>query len=293
MDRVRIHAHAKANLVLRILDREPSGYHNIDTLFALLDLHDILTVQRRDSGISVDVVGADTGPEHQNLAYRAAQKILDASDRQFGVYIHIEKAIPVQAGLGGGSSDGAAALHAVNMLLGNFFAHAQVLTFAAELGSDVPFLASRAAFAFGRGRGERLTTVSGPDRAPALVVKPPFGVSTREAYELLAQSRRGSDATHTSMLPDAGIADWPGIANLSANDFEDVLFVREPELYNHYTKLQQTGPMITRLCGSGSAMIAIYASDSDRDDALKDFSDSDCVIPTAVRAMPPPKPEID
>jgi 4-diphosphocytidyl-2-C-methyl-D-erythritol kinase len=275
------------------LDREPSGYHKIETLFALLDLHDVLTVERRDDGISVDVDGADTGPEHQNLAYRAAKKMLDAADRRFGVNIHIEKSIPVQAGLGGGSSDGAAALHAVNMLLGDCISQAQILQIAAELGSDVPFFASRTAYAIGRGRGEQLISVPGPERAPALVVKPRFGVSTREAYELLAQSRRDTEPAQSPTLPDAGIADWPAIMKVTGNDFEDVLFARVPALRNLHVMLQETAPLITRLCGSGSAMIAVYATDSDRDGAMVGFTAVDHVIPTAIRAEPAEEPEFD
>ena len=106
MNRVRIAAHAKANLTLRILDREPSGYHNLETLFSLLELHDVLEVERIESGIEFSARGADTGPEHQNLAYRAADLVLDATGRKFGVKIALTKSIPVQAGLGGGSSHG-------------------------------------------------------------------------------------------------------------------------------------------------------------------------------------------
>ncbi|KPK00745.1 MAG: hypothetical protein AMS20_15040, partial [Gemmatimonas sp. SG8_28] len=155
-DVVTVQAHAKVNLFLRVLARESSGFHSLETLFALLELHDTLTVERQSEGITIDVEGADTGPPEQNLAYRAAELVLDATGRRFGVRIRLIKRIPVQAGLGGGSSDGAAALHAANALADNAVPRPEILQFAARLGSDVPFLASGAALALGWGRGERL-----------------------------------------------------------------------------------------------------------------------------------------
>ena len=104
-------APAKANLFLRVLARESTGYHGIETLFCLLDLSDGLTAERRTGdAVSIDVLGADVGPPADNLAVRAAEMVLQATGRKFGVHLTLEKRIPIQAGLGGGSSDAAAAL---------------------------------------------------------------------------------------------------------------------------------------------------------------------------------------
>src|SRR2546423_14203481 len=116
MDAVRVAAHAKINLFLRILARESSGFHQIETAFALLELADELVVRRTDSGVTLEVDGPDLGPSDENLAVRAANMVLNATGNRFGVAIKLTKRIPVRAGLGGGSSDGAAALHAVNAL---------------------------------------------------------------------------------------------------------------------------------------------------------------------------------
>src|SRR3954470_8371689 len=119
MTALRVLAHAKVNLFLRILAREASGYHQIETAFALLELADELIVRRTESGITLHVQGPDLGPTNENLAVRAARAVLDATGNRFGVAIELTKRIPVRAGLGGGSSDAAAALHAVNALAGN------------------------------------------------------------------------------------------------------------------------------------------------------------------------------
>ena len=152
-ERVRIAAHAKLNLLLRILAREaPSGYHQIETAFALLELADELVVTRTANGVTLAVEGPDLGPVEDNLAVRAARVVLDATDRKFGVAIELTKRIPVRAGLGGGSSDAAAALHAVNALAGDAVPRHELLHFAARLGADVAFCASGAPAAVEIGR---------------------------------------------------------------------------------------------------------------------------------------------
>src|SRR5436309_13806329 len=108
-DAVRIAAHAKVNLFLRILARESSGFHQIETAFALLELADELVVRRTDSGVTLEAEGPDLGPSDENLAVRAARMVLDATGNRFGVAIKLTKRIPVRAGLGGGSRGGAAA----------------------------------------------------------------------------------------------------------------------------------------------------------------------------------------
>src|SRR5258705_12594820 len=117
---VRVAAHAKINLFLRILARESSGYHQIETAFALLELADDLEVRRTDSGVTLEVDGpdrsdrpdrSDLGPVDDNLAVRAARAVLEATGNRCGVAITLTKRIPVRARLGGGSSDSSSALH--------------------------------------------------------------------------------------------------------------------------------------------------------------------------------------
>ena len=113
---VTLAAPAKLNLFLRILARESDGWHGLETLFCRISLADELRIERRSSGISIEVTGADTGPSEENLAVRAARMVLEATGNRFGVHIRLAKQIPTRAGLGGGSSDAAAALIGVNQL---------------------------------------------------------------------------------------------------------------------------------------------------------------------------------
>ncbi|MBI4502541.1 MAG: 4-(cytidine 5'-diphospho)-2-C-methyl-D-erythritol kinase [Gemmatimonadetes bacterium] len=289
---VGIVAHAKVNLFLRILAREASGYHSIETLFSLLELADEVTVERAASGVELTVDGGDTGPADENLATRAAQLVLGAAGNRSGVRIHLVKRIPVRAGLGGGSSDGAATLHAVNLLLGNPVPRHEILQLASRLGSDVPFFASGAPLALAWGRGERLFRLSPPPAAAALVAVPPFGISTVDAYQRFDAVVATYPARGTVVLDDPVTESWGSIARLGGNDFESVLFGAEPRLRETYERLAETRPLLVRMSGSGSAIVALYKTPAERDQAARLMGEQVArIIPTLTRSGAAPGPE--
>ncbi len=289
---VKIAAHAKANLFLRVLSRETSGFHGIETLFTLLELHDELVIERIAQGIELTVEGADTGPTEENLAYRAAALMLEATGRRFGVRITLTKRIPVQAGLGGGSSDAAATLHGVNALAERAVPRHEVLQHAARLGSDVPFLASGAPFAIAWGRGERMFRLPAPPAAPALLLIPRAGVSTKEAYERLDAGRAQEARRGAIVLDTEAFTTWGGIGRLGGNDFEPVVFGQFPELKLAFERLAETGPLTVRLSGSGSALVAVYRNDASREAAEQGLASGGYqLIRTTTRAEAAPGPE--
>lgn len=291
-DRVRISAHAKANLFLRVLSREASGFHGLETLFTLLELHDELVIERTAQGIELEVEGADTGPTEANLATRAAALMLEATGRHFGVRIRLTKRIPVQAGLGGGSSDAAATLHGVNALAAQAMPRHEILQHAARLGSDVPFLASGAPFAIGWGRGERLFRLPAPPPAPALLLIPPAGVSTSEAYQRLDDGRPQEVRRGAIVLETDAFTTWGGIGRLGGNDFEPVVFGLYPDLKVAFERLAETGPLTVRLSGSGGALIAVYKNDTSLQAAEQRLAGGGYrLIRTTTRAQPAPGPE--
>jgi 4-diphosphocytidyl-2-C-methyl-D-erythritol kinase len=293
-DRVAIQAHAKVNLFLRVLAREASGFHQVETMFTLLELHDDLVVERTDGGVTLTAEGADTGPAEENLAYRAAARVLEATGRKFGVRLHLVKRIPVQAGLGGGSSDGAAALHAVNRLADDAVPSHEILQFAARLGSDVPFFASGAATALAWGRGERMFRLRAPPSAPALLVVPRFGISTKAAYDLLDAATAREQRRGPVVLEGDAFATWGGIGRLGGNDFEGPVFGKEPELRAIFEQVAGTHPLLVRLSGSGSAVVAVYKNEAERDGAALQIGSRDReLIETWTRDGPAPGPETD
>lgn len=290
--RVGIAAHAKANLFLRVLAREATGFHAIETLFTLLDLADELVIERTARGIELEVEGADTGPTQDNLAYRAAALMLEATGRSFGVRIHLTKRIPVQAGLGGGSSDAAATLHGVNALAAQALPRHEILQCAARLGSDVPFLASGAPFAIAWGRGERLFRLPAPPAMPTLLLIPPGGVSTAAAYQQLDAARSQDRRRGAVLLDGDAFTTWGGVGRLGGNDFEPVIFGSHPDLKATFERLAETGPLTVRLSGSGSALIAVYRTDESRQAAEQRLAGGNYrLVQTRTRAQPAPGPQ--
>jgi 4-diphosphocytidyl-2-C-methyl-D-erythritol kinase len=299
-DRVRITAHAKLNLLLRILAREaPAGYHQIETVFALLELADELLVTRTASGgggggVTLSVDGPDLGPPEQNLAVRAARAVLEATGHKFGVTLELTKRIPVRAGLGGGSSDAAAALHAVNALAGNAVPRHELLHAATRLGADVAFFASGAPAALAWGRGERLFRIAPPPAAPALVALafPPLTVATPDAYAWWDDMQPEPAPRGPLVLDADAFSGWGSIGRLGGNDFEIPVFGKHPPLRALYERLAGTHPYWVRLCGSGSAVAAVYANEGLRDDAAMMLGEKhQRLIRTVTRAAAAPGPE--
>jgi 4-diphosphocytidyl-2-C-methyl-D-erythritol kinase len=262
-------AHAKLNLFLRVLSRDADGFHGIETLFCLVTLADTLRAERRDGrGVTIDVSGGEAGPAADNLAVRAAAMVLEATGNRFGVHLSLDKRIPVGAGLGGGSSDAAAALVLANHLAGNAVPRHELLQFAARLGSDVPFFLSGAALALGWSRGERLLRLPPLLPSPALLLTPSTSIRTAEAYGWV-------DAAHQSGVRRGGVAldldvltRWGDIGRMAGNDFESPVFGRFPAVRAAFEALAGTRPLVCRMSGSGSTLFAVYRPGRDRDDAI-------------------------
>src|SRR3970282_1910248 len=210
-ERLRLAAHAKLNLSLRVLAREADGYHGIETLFARLDLHDGVDATRRaGAGGGRRVAGGE-----QNLAVRAARLVLAATGNRFGVDLRLVKRIPVGAGLGGGSSDAAAALHLVNRLAGDAVPRHELLQFAARLGADVAFLFSGAPLALAWGHGERMLRLPPLPPLPLLLLLPPHPVRTAEAYGWV-DTLQASGARRGAVSYDpAVLGAWGDLARLA------------------------------------------------------------------------------
>ena len=265
-DVVRAAAHAKLNLFLRVLAREADGFHGLETLFCRISLADELAIERTTSGVALET-DVDLGPAERNLAVRAAEQVLNATGRRFGVRIALTKRIPVGAGLGGGSSDAAATLLAVNALAGNAVPRHELLQLAARLGSDVPFLVSGAALALAWAHGDRMIRLAPLPAAPILLLTPPHPVSTAAAYGWLDAARQGPFRRGALALDRDALSSWGDIGRMAGNDFESAVFEHHPEVREAFGALAGTHPLVCRMTGSGSTLFAVYRSPRDRDDA--------------------------
>ncbi|MEO8575465.1 MAG: 4-(cytidine 5'-diphospho)-2-C-methyl-D-erythritol kinase [Gemmatimonadales bacterium] len=272
---VRVAAQAKLNLHLRVLAREESGYHSLETIFHRIDLSDDVTVTVTNGERSIDVEGADTGDAESNLAYRAADAYARHTGWPRGFKIELTKKIPVGAGLGGGSADAAAVLRALNSVSPNPVGAPGMLTIAATLGSDVPFLASSSVMALAWGHGERMLSLAPLPRYDILLMTPPFSVSTKDAYAWLdedrarqgesnammkdggAASARGPEAT---MIDPLSLSTWASIARLARNDFESPIIARYPEIASYLDRLRSSRAIFAQMTGSGSTLFGVLDS---------------------------------
>ena len=262
---IRVAAHAKVNLILRVLEREPGGFHRIETLYQRLALADDLTVAVTEGKRTLDIDWPDggsgpLGPVDENLAWRGAMAYRDAAGWPGGWELMLSKRIPAGAGLGGGSSDAAAVLQALETLAPRPIGAAALREIGATLGSDVPFFLAGASVAIGRGRGDVLHALSPLPAASVVLVVPGFPMSTAEAYGQLASARaRAHIAPPTPAFRDTDdFSTWTAIADRQANHFEGTVFGLYPELEAYKDMLDREGALISRLSGSGSTVFGLW-----------------------------------
>ena len=266
MPEARVVAQAKVNLRLKVLAREADGFHSIETIFARIDLADEITVRTGGSGRSIDCKGADVGPAERNLAYRAAVAYIDATGWPDAFSIEVTKNIPVGGGLGGGSADAGGVLRALDAMSPRPLGP-RLITLAAELGSDVPFLTLETPFALAWSRGERLMPLPTLPWHPIVIVTPAKGIATADAYGWVAESRMGF--TPTAFIIDAvAVRDWARMAEIAINDFDSVVFTRFPDLGKAAAHMRQHGAQISILAGSGSSVIGIFEDQRAAEKAL-------------------------
>lgn len=269
-DAAEVPAPAKVNLFLRILSREESGYHALETLFCALSLADTVTVRRGRPGVRLRVEGGvDTGPAERNLCVRAARLFHAAMYERPRIDIHLTKRIPSAAGLGGGSSDGAATLRALNAVHGEPFDRVALLRMAAELGSDVPFFLCGSPLALAWSRGERLLALPPLPPRPVIVAHPGVAMPTAEAFRRLAEWRRGGYAPESRSIPLDALREWNAVAALAENDFEEVVAEQIPFIHLAASALRQGGAWIAMMAGSGSSVFGVFDDAEARDATLE------------------------
>ena len=288
MSRVaRVVAQAKINLRLRVLAREASGYHSIETIFQRVDWGDDVTV-RVTSGRSLDCTGPSLpaeglGPVEKNLAYRAAVAYADATGWPQGFAIEIDKRIPVGGGMGGGSADAGAVLRALDALSPSPLG-ARLIEIATPLGADVPFMSVEAPTALAWGRGERMLAVGPLPARPIVLIAPGFPVGTAEAYGWVSEGRGEYEAEGT-FLDAATLADWSRIQTLATNDFERVVARRHPRIAELVDELASFGAAPAMMSGSGSTVFGIFAAAPDAAAIARSTGCSPIVTATSTRVV--------
>ena len=257
MRRAVVYAPAKLNLTLDILSRREDGYHTVDMLMQTVDLYDRITVERvADKGICLCLPDTDLPTDEKNTAYRAAKYFFETLGMPTqGVRLTVEKQIPQQAGMAGGSADAAGVLVGMNALWGTPMTMEQLCEIGGRIGADVPFCLLGGA-ARATGIGTDLAPVSLLLDCAVLVVKPDCGVSTAEAYRAVDTARITRRPDTQAMLRALEEGDLTAVGKALCNVFEEAIGL--PEVARVRMQAQKCGARGCIMTGSGSAVFALF-----------------------------------
>jgi 4-diphosphocytidyl-2-C-methyl-D-erythritol kinase len=269
--KLTVRAHAKVNLDLRVLGVRADGYHELRTVFQTIELHDTLTCAEAPGPFRIKSRDPRLPMDAGNLVWKAAAALWTALGRAGSVsdtVVQIQKQIPIEAGLGGGSADAAAALLALARLWGG--APITLLReVAAGVGADVPFFLSGGT-ALGLGRGEEIYPLVDLPPHYVVIVRPPFGVSTAEAYAWYDEDRTAGlrENRELQLLP----VPWPTRAAQMINDLEPPVMRRHQEIGALKQQLRELGATAAAMSGSGSAVFGLFRSRTIAERAVKPLS---------------------
>src|ERR1700716_1369513 len=263
MREIRIPAFAKVNLRLDILGKRPDTFHELRTIFQTISLHDDLRLREsRSSGICLNIQGNDSlslEPAKKNLVYTAVDALRRELEIRSGVEIDLRKKIPAGRGLGGGSSDAAAALRGYLRLTRRNIPNPRLMEIDSSLGADVPFFLFGGR-ALGIGRGDEIYPFPEFPKPTLLVVSPPdIHVSTPDAYRWLKAPALTKNRTASKLWKFCSLS-WSTQGSGLSNDFERPVFQRHPRLAQIKRVLLQQGATEASLAGSGSAVFGVFPS---------------------------------
>ncbi|SHH05724.1 4-(cytidine 5'-diphospho)-2-C-methyl-D-erythritol kinase [Desulfosporosinus lacus] len=246
-------ANAKINLALAIQGIREDGYHELQSVMQSIVLHDIVRVRRHGETV-VCRCGALSGP--RNLAYMAAVEFLELCGQSEGIEIEIEKNIPIQAGLAGGSTDAAATLRLLNQLYGEPLSKKELLALASRCGADVAFCLQGGTM-WATGRGERLEQLPSAPKMNLVLIKPIDGVNTREAYRQFDLGGQGGLLRKMDWEKALSGNSVQKIAELLYNDLEPASIQLVPNILEYKQSLLDSGCYGALMSGSGSSVFGI------------------------------------
>jgi 4-diphosphocytidyl-2-C-methyl-D-erythritol kinase len=279
---LKLPAFAKINWSLRILGRRPDGFHDLETLFQTISLHDDLSFERAEA-TSLRCDDPTVPLDETNLALRAVRLLERHGAGPVALSLH--KRIPAGGGLGGGSSNAAATLRALNELFDLGLALEELSALALRLGSDVPFFL-HGGTAYATGRGELLLPLPDRPSVPLLLVVPRERVNTAEAFALLSATRASrSVALGLERFLTMARNDLLSHAQALTNDFEAPIFTRYPHFAELKRRLYDAGAAWASMSGSGATIVGAFRDPMSRDDALSSMRDVTAVAADTIGAV--------
>ncbi|GBF78342.1 4-(cytidine 5'-diphospho)-2-C-methyl-D-erythritol kinase [Paenibacillus sp. 598K] len=248
--------------MLDVLRKREDGYHEVEMIMTMVDLADRLEMEELSRNTIIISSQAGYIPlDEKNLAFQAAKLIKERYKVDKGVYIHLDKKIPVAAGLAGGSSDAAAALRGLNRLWGLGIPLDELSRLGAELGSDVPFCVTGGT-AIARGRGEALEHISPPPQCWVILAKPPINVSTADVYGRFRLSQVDKHPSTEAMAAELAAGSFTGMCQQLGNVLESVTLKLYPEVEQLKESMRKLGADGVLMSGSGPTVFGLVSRES-------------------------------
>ncbi|MDP8299945.1 MAG: 4-(cytidine 5'-diphospho)-2-C-methyl-D-erythritol kinase [Candidatus Tantalella remota] len=267
---MKITAPAKINLYLEVLSKRDDGFHEIETLFERISLSDEISVEfaQGPTRITCSDSGIPTGED--SLLYRTVSAFNEKTSKKASFVIDLKKNIPVAAGLGGGSTDAASLLLALNELSGYPLDNKELTEIGRSLGADIAFFLTDCRFAMGRRRGDVIETLESQLEMSHILVNPPFGVSTKEVYNNISgftlTKKKGVDRMFSAFLKRRDIE---GLAENLHNDLQTLVLRDFPVLAGVFSEMKKAGSRGSLLSGSGPTVFGIFDTDKTDEAAEK------------------------
>lgn len=256
---ITLKAYAKINLTLDVIGKRDNGYHDVEMIMQQIDLYDLVKVSRIENSNEIRLTCSDKflPTDQMNIAYRAAHLMQELNNLKCGFEIHIEKNIPIAAGLAGGSTNAAAVIKAINMLCCLDLSLESMKAIGFMLGADVPFCI-QGNCAIARGLGELLEPIKGLEHTFIVLIKPNFGVSTKEIYQNLNWETIEKHPNTAAMVAALAEDNRYLVNHLLCNVLETVTFERYPKVHMLKQFVKRYGPDGILMSGSGPTIFAIY-----------------------------------
>lgn len=268
MQRLTISVPAKINLSIDVTDRLASGYHSVEMIMQTVNLFDVITIEKTQGDISIQCDNPQLPCDHGNIALKAAELFFGKCPYKGGARITLKKNIPIAAGLGGGSSDAAGVLKALNELFNNCLTDAELTELSKRLGADVAFFLSGGT-QYAGGIGDELTQLPDFEGVHILLVNPGFPVSTKWVYTNLDMNNLGERPNIPDIINAIKNMDINFVARNMRNVLESVTLKEYPELKNIVDKLTELGATGSLMSGSGPTVFGIFP-DGDTAKAAKE-----------------------
>ena len=270
MESIELAAYAKINLGLDVVRRLENGYHEVKMVMQTIGLHDTLRLEKTKEGIALFVDSSEAPADENNLAYKAARLLKEHCGVTEGISIHLQKRIPVAAGMAGGSTDAAAVLKGMNRLFSLGLSEEELCGIGVRLGADVPYCIMGGT-ALAEGIGEKLTVLPDAPDSVVLVAKPPVSVSTKYVYETLRLSEIEKHPDIDGMVRAVRKGSLAGIVSRMENVLESVTEKEYSVITGIKHFMEENGAKKALMSGSGPTVFGLFSDRSAAERAYYEF----------------------